>query len=62
MPNYKYICKNQECNQYQEIFKSISFYDKEEYCENCGAALERDPLDLVCAYKNDKDFFGKNQK
>jgi len=62
MPNYKYICTNEECGQYQEILKSITVYDRPEYCLNCGTILKRAPMDLVCGYKNDKDFYGKTQR
>ena len=56
---YKYICK--ECNLKQEISKPIADYKNDEYCLDCGSLLVRDPQDLVCGYKNDKDFFGKSK-
>ena len=61
MPNYKYVCTNEECSHYQEIFKSSSLYKEIEHCEVCNSILKRDPKDLVCGYTNDKDFCGKSK-
>lgn len=58
MPWYKYKC---ECGQEFEVFNSIENYQSTYECPTCKELANRNPKDLVCGYKNDKDFFGKSK-
>jgi predicted nucleic acid-binding Zn ribbon protein len=47
MPNYKYVCTNEECNKEIDINCSMKDYSSTAICDLCDSIAERKVDDLL---------------